>query len=53
MALPPFRKTTVRPALWILANTTLSDPLAALVKLYHIIGGVYMCACLHRQDSKR
>jgi len=34
-------------------NIALDHYLVALIKLYHTIGGIYMCVRLHRQEITR
>jgi len=48
---PSFWKTTVCPAIFVLANITINSDLVAFIKLNHAIGGIYMFVHLHTQES--
>jgi len=43
--------TQVRPAASTLANIAIDSLLVALIKLTHVIGGIYMCVRLYWQES--
>ena len=34
-------------------NIPIDNYLVALIKLYHTIGGIYMCVRLHKQETTR
>ena len=48
---PSFWMTPVRPAASMLVNISTDSLLVAFIKLIHVIGGIYMCVCLHWQES--